>query len=54
MSSQVQQSPTVNCPACADKRVHRELEWSKYHQNAGTGHSIYQGDKAKTIAKVQE
>lgn len=37
LDNTVQRTSHPDCPACADKRMHRPAEWAKYHPEAGHG-----------------
>lgn len=47
LEATIHSSSNPDCPACQEKRMHKEEEWKKYHPLAGTGHSREHGSPIK-------
>jgi hypothetical protein len=33
----IARTPNLECPACYEKRIHKKVEWERYHPRAGQG-----------------
>jgi hypothetical protein len=33
----IARTPNIECPACHERRIHKQIEWQTYHPLAGKG-----------------